>query len=162
MAEGTNTYKIWIKATPEQVWQGLTDPEQLAGYGYGGRFEFDPRPGGVYRVRATDEMLEAGGPELMIEGEVLEAEEPRRLVLVWHPLFGEEMSAEPPTRMTYELEPGRDGVTKLTLAHEVTDAPRAAAMTAGSIAHAGGGLPWVLSDLKTLLETGKTLPAQMG
>jgi uncharacterized protein YndB with AHSA1/START domain len=158
----TNTYRIWINATPDAIWQALIDPEQLARYGYGGRYDVELRPGGAYNARATDQMLEAGAPDLMVEGEVVEADARRRLELTWHPLFDENMTAEPPTRMTYEIEPGKDGVTKLTLTHDVTGAPGAAGITDGSVVEAGGGLPWVLSDLKTLLETGSTLPPQMG
>ena len=158
----TNVYRIWIKATPERIWRALTDPQELEGYGYGGRFEVDIRAGGEYRVGATDQMLQAGAPELMVDGEYLEVEEPRRLVQTWHALFDEQMTAEPPTRMTYELEPGKGGVTTLTLTHQVDGAPLAAGITSGAVAEAGGGLPWVLSDLKTLLETGETLPVQMG
>jgi uncharacterized protein YndB with AHSA1/START domain len=158
----TNVYRIWVKATPERIWQALTDSNELERYGYGGRFEIDVRPGGGYRVRATDQMLQGGAPELMLEGEYLEVEEPRRLVQTWHALFDEQMTAEQPTRITYELEPANGGVTKLTLTHEVAGAPLAAAITTGAVAEAGGGLPWVLSDLKTLLETGEPLPVQMG
>jgi len=158
----TNVYRIWIKATPERIWRALTDPQELGGYGYGGRFEVDVRAGGEYRVGATDQMLQAGAPELMVDGEYLEVEQPRRLVQTWHALFDEQMTAEPPTRMTYELEPGKGGVTTLTLTHQVDGAPLAAGITSGAVAEAGGGLPWVLSDLKTLLETGETLPVQMG
>ena len=107
-------------------------------------------------------MLQAGAPELMVDGEYLEVEEPRRLVQTWHALFDGQMTAEPPARMTYELEPGKGGVTTLTLTHQVDGAPLAAGITSGAVAEAGGGLPWVLSDLKTLLETGETLPVQMG
>ena len=158
----TNVYRIWIKATPERIWRALTDPQELEGYGYGGRYEVDVRAGGEYRVGATDQMLQAGAPELMVDGEYLEVEEPRRLVQTWHALFDEQMTAEPPTRMTYELEPGKGGVTTLTLTHQVDGAPLAAGITSGAVAEAGGGLPWVLSDLKTLLETGETLRVQMG
>ena len=158
----TNVYRIWIKATPERIWRALTDPQELEGYGYGGRYDVDVRAGGEYRVGATDQMLQAGAPELMVDGEYLEVEEPRRLVQTWHALFDEQMTAEPPTRMTYELEPGKGGVTTLTLTHQVDGAPLAAGVTSGAVAEAGGGLPWVLSDLKTLLETGETLPVQMG
>ena len=158
----TNVYRIWIKATPERIWRALTDPQELEGYGYGGRYEVDVRAGGEYRVGATDQMLQAGAPKLMVDGEYLEVEEPRRLVKTWHALFDEQMTAEPPTRMTYELDPGKGGVTTLTLTHQVDGAPLAAGITSGAVAEAGGGLPWVLSDLKTLLETGETLPVQMG
>lgn len=158
----TNVYRIWIEATPQRIWQALTDPSELERYGYGGRYEIDVRPGGAYRVGATDQMLQAGAPEQMLEGEYVEVDEPRRLAQTWHALFDEQMTAEPPTRITYELEPGAGGVTKLTLTHEVAGAPLVAAITTGAVAEAGGGFPWVLSDLKTYLETGKTLPVQMG
>jgi uncharacterized protein YndB with AHSA1/START domain len=158
----THTYRMWIKATPEELWHALTDPETLSRYGYGGRFELDLRPGGAYRVGATEQMLAAGAPEVMVEGKLLEVDAPRRLVQTWHALFDEQMSAEPATRLTHELEPAKGGVTKLTVTHEVGDAPLAAAITSGSVAEAGGGFPWVLSDLKTLLETGEPMPVQMG
>ena len=144
----TQTYRFWIKASPEQIWQALPDPETLARYGYGGRYELDLQPRGSYRVGATEQMLAGGAPELMVEGEVLEVDAPNRFVQSWHPLF--------------ELEPGAGGVTKLTVTHELEDAPLAAAITSGEAAEAGGGFPWVLSDLKTLLETGEALPPQMG
>ena len=157
-----NTYRIWIKATPEQVWDALTNPDTLGRYGYGGRYDLDVRPGGAYRVGATDQMLEAGAPELMLDGEYLEVDAPRRLVQTWHALFDEQMTAEQPTTLTHELEPAKGGVTKLTLTHDADAAPLAAAITSGEVTEAGGGFPWVLSDLKTLLETGETLPVQMG
>ena len=157
-----NTYRIWIEASPDQIWEALTNPATLSRYGYGGRFELDLRPGGAYRVGATDEMLAGGAPELMVEGEVLEVEAPRRLAMTWHALFDEQFTVEPPTRLTYELEPGKGGVTQLTVTHDVEGAPLVAGITSGQVAEAGGGFPWVLSDLKTLLETGKPLPTQMG
>lgn len=157
-----NTYRIWIKATPEQIWDALTNPDTLGRYGYGGRYDLDVRPGGAYRVGATEQMLEAGAPELMLEGEYVEVEAPRRLVQTWHARFDEHFVAEPPTTVTHELEPGKGGVTKLTLTHDVEGAPLVAAITSGESVEAGGGFPWVLSDLKTLLETGETLPVQMG
>jgi uncharacterized protein YndB with AHSA1/START domain len=158
----TQTFRVWINATPEQIWQALTDPDWIGRYGYGGNVELELAPGGVYRAKATEEMIAAGAPELMVEGEVVEVDAPRRLVQTWHPLFEEHMSSEPATRLTYEIEPGRGGVTKLTITHELDGAPAAAAIVSGRVADAGGGWGWVLSDLKTLLETGTPLPVQMG
>jgi uncharacterized protein YndB with AHSA1/START domain len=158
----TQTHRVWINATPEAIWAALTEPEQLARYGYGSRIDFDPRPGGVYRANSTEEMLAFGAPPVMVEGEVLEVEAPNRLVLRWHALFGPEVANEPFTRLTYELEPGVGGVTKLTVTHELDDAPTTAAIVGGVVAEAGGGWGWILSDLKTLLETGSPLPIQMG
>jgi uncharacterized protein YndB with AHSA1/START domain len=157
----TQTYRIWIEAAPEQIWQALTDPDVISRYGYGGRIELDLRPGGAYRAGATDQMLAAGAPDVMVEGEVLEVDAPRRLVQTWHALFDPQTAAEPETRLTYEIEPGAGGVTKLTVSHEVEGAPVTSAITSGGVAEAGGGFAWVLSDLKTLLETGAPLPVQM-
>ncbi|HKG43295.1 MAG TPA: SRPBCC domain-containing protein [Gaiellaceae bacterium] len=161
MSDAANTYRVWIKAEAGAIWEALTDPGQLARYGYGGKFEFDLKPGGAYRVGATDQMLEGGAPEMMVEGEVLEVDAPRRFVQTWHALFDEQLAAESPTRLTYELEPGK-GVTLLRVTHDVTGAPLAAGITSGDVAEAGGGFPWVLSDLKTMVESGEPMPTQMG
>ncbi len=160
--DGTRTYRVWIRATPEAIWEALTDPEQVRRYGYRAPVEVEWRPGGSYRALATDEMQAAGAPAVMVEGEVLEAAPPHRLIQTWRALFGPETAAEPASRLTYEVEPGAHGVTKLTVIHEVDGAPITAAITSGVVAEAGGGFPWVLSDLKTLLETGTALPVQMG
>ncbi len=73
-------------------------------------------------------------------------------------LFEEAMAAEPYTRLTYEIEPGEmPGVTRLTVVHDVTDAPIHASLIGGDIVQAGGGWPFILSDLKSLLETGTAL-----
>jgi uncharacterized protein YndB with AHSA1/START domain len=157
----TQTHRVWINATPEAIWAALTEPEQLARYGYGSRIDVELRPGGMYRANSTEEMLAFGAPPVMVEGEVLEVDEPRRLVQTWHALFGPETASEPATTLSYELEPGVGGVTKLTVAHELDSAPITAAIVGGVVAEAGGGWGWVLSDLKTLLETGAPLPSQM-
>ena len=160
-AVATQTYRVWIKASPEAIWWALTDPEQIARYGYGSRVDFELRPGGIFRAKATDEMLAFGAPPVMVEGEVLEVDAPHRLVQTWHALFDPRTASEPTTRLAYEIEPGVGGVTKLTLIHDVDDAPATAAIVGGVVAEAGGGWGWVLSDLKTLLETGAPLPSQM-
>ena len=157
----TQTHRVWINATPEAIWQALTEPEQLARYGYGSRIDFELRPGGVYRANSTEEMLAFGAPPVMVEGEVLEVDEPHRLALTWHALFDPRTAGEPESKLTYELEPGIGGVTKLTVTHELDGAPVTAAIVGGVVAEAGGGWGWILSDLKTLLETGAPLPVQM-
>jgi uncharacterized protein YndB with AHSA1/START domain len=161
IAVATQTFRVWINATPEAIWAALTEPEQLARYGYGSRIDFELRPGGVYRANSTEEMLAFGAPPVMVEGEVLEVEPPHRLAMTWHALFGPETASEPVTTLSYELETGVGGVTKLTLTHELDGAPITAAIVGGAVAEAGGGWGWVLSDLKTLLETGAPLAAQM-
>jgi uncharacterized protein YndB with AHSA1/START domain len=155
----TQVYRVYIRATPEAVWEAITTPEWSRRYGYGGTVEYDLRAGGAFRALASDEMRAHGAPELVIDGEVLEADPPRKLVQTWRMLMDDEMAAEGFTRLTYEIEPGKDGVTRLTLVHDLERAPRLAVLLSGGMedAGAGGGWSWVLSDLKTLLETGKRL-----
>jgi uncharacterized protein YndB with AHSA1/START domain len=102
-------------------------------------------------------MLATGSSEVMIEGEILEADAPTRLVQTWHALFDAVTTAEPATRLTFELAPREYGATKLTLTHELDGAPLLAALVSGSMPNTGGGWPYVLSDLKTLLETGSAI-----
>jgi uncharacterized protein YndB with AHSA1/START domain len=156
-AVATQTYRFHIQASPDELWEALTTPERAEQYGYRARVEYDLRPGGAYRGFATEQMREYGTPDVIIEGEVLEADAPRRLVHTWNPLFDEKVSAEPPAHLTWELEEGPGGVTKLTLTASTGGAPLTAGITSGEVAEAGGGWPFVLSDLKTLLETGKPL-----
>jgi uncharacterized protein YndB with AHSA1/START domain len=155
----TQVYRVYIRATAEAVWEALTQPEWSRRYGYGGDVEFDLRPGGVYRAHASEEFLAAGSPEIVIDGEVLEADPPRRLVQTFRMLMDEGMKAEGFTRVTYELDPIEGGVTRLTLTHDLEGAPRLASILAGEMEDqgAGGGWAWVLSDLKTLLESGSRL-----
>ena len=153
----TQVYAVWIKATPEQIWQAITDPEWSEKYGYHGRNEYELRAGGSFRSTANEELQAMGMPAVVVDGQVIEADPPRRLVQTWRFLWSDEIKAEGPTRLTYELTPGPDGVTKLTLTHELENAPETAAQLAGEIPDAGGGWAYVLSDLKTLLETGRTL-----
>jgi uncharacterized protein YndB with AHSA1/START domain len=152
----TLTYRIHIHATSEEIWDALTTRGEE--YGYRARVEYDLKPGGAYRGLANEGMREHGMPEVAVDGEVLEVEAPRRLVHTWNPLFGGPIDEESPARLTWELEEGPNGVTKLTLTREAEGAPMTAGITSGEIADAGGGFPFVLSDLKTLLETGKALP----
>ena len=89
---------------------------------------------------------------------MLEAEPPKRLAQTWHPMFDAGLAAEPATRLSWEIHEERTGLTAVTVRHECPGAPRAAALAAGQAAGLGGW-SWVLSDLKTLLETGRPLTA---
>jgi uncharacterized protein YndB with AHSA1/START domain len=156
----TQVYRVYIKATPQAIWDAITKPEWTARYGYTGLVDYDLRPGGHYKVRPTEEFKAAAPgplPEVIIEGEVLEADPPRRLVTTFRMLMDPTMAAEPVTRVTHEIKEGQDGVCSLTLIHELAGAPNLAALVSGAMEDqgAGGGHAWVLSDLKTLLETGK-------
>ena len=73
----TQVHRVYIRATPEAIWDAITSPEWSARYGYGGRVDYDLRPGGTYKAHASEEFLAAGAPETVIDGEVLEADPPR-------------------------------------------------------------------------------------
>jgi uncharacterized protein YndB with AHSA1/START domain len=153
----TQVHRIWIKATPQAVWDAITEPGWNARYGYGARSEYDLRPGGPYRIVPSPQMIEYGSPDPMADGEVLECDPPRRLVQTWHALFNEATAAEPAQRLTWELAED-SGATRLTVTHEVGEAPQSALFVSGDAGGgAGGGWPFILSDLKTLLETGKRM-----
>jgi DNA-binding transcriptional ArsR family regulator/uncharacterized protein YndB with AHSA1/START domain len=154
----TNVYRVYVKASAQLVWDAITTPEWSHRYGYGGYVSFDLRPGGTFSAKADERGMAGGMPEDLLVGEVIEVDEPNRLVQTWHPVWSPDFDAEPPTRLTYELRE-QDGVTCLTLTHEVTGAPLAAAMTGGNVEGAGGGWAEVLSDLKSLLETGSSMHA---
>jgi uncharacterized protein YndB with AHSA1/START domain len=154
----TQVYRVFIRATPQAIWDAITRPEWTERYGYRGRSEYDLRPGGAFRAVASPQMLAMGMAEQLVDGEVVEADPPRRRVHTWRFLWSEEIAAEGPTRVTFEIEEGEGGTSRLTVTHELENAPTTAAYLAGEIADAGGGWSWVLSDLKTLLETGAPLP----
>ena len=154
----TQVYRVYIKATPEAIWDAITKPEWNAKYGYPGTGEYDLRPGGAFRALASEEMRAHGAPEVAVDGEVIEADPPRKLVHTWRFLYSDEVKAEGPTRVTFEISEGEAGVCRLTVTHELENAPETAEMLAGTQEGAGGGWAFVLSDLKTLLETGEALP----
>ena len=140
----TQIYQVFIRATPEQIWDGITKPEFTSKYFYGTRAEYDLRPGGAFRSLSGD------SDEVLVEGEVLEVDAPRKLVQTWRFLYDPELAGEGFTRVTWEIEPEDGGITKLTAIHELEGAPKTAE-------HVSGGWSYILSGLKTLLETGKPL-----
>ena len=159
-ATTTQVYRVWIKATPEAIWDAITKPEWTARYGYGGIADYDLQPGRPFVVHPSEPMASMEGvPDDIIDGEVVQADPPRRLALTWRMLMDPGMQAEGFTRLTYEIEPVDDGATRLTVIHELEGAPMLAAMVGGEheAEGAGGGWAWVLSDLKSLLETGAPL-----
>jgi uncharacterized protein YndB with AHSA1/START domain len=156
-SEETQVYRVFIRATPEAIWNAITNPDWNYKYGYGSRAEYELRPGGAYRGFASKEMKAYGGPDVVVDGEVVESIPPRKLVQTWRALWDPEMAAEGFKRLTWEIEPGPGGVTSLTVTHELSGAPKTAAQVSGKIREAGGGWSFILSDLKTLLETGKAL-----
>jgi uncharacterized protein YndB with AHSA1/START domain len=138
----TQIYQVFIKATPEQVWEAITKPDYTARYFHGARIENTP---GGHISHGPDGSTWGDGP-------VLEFDPPRRLVHEWRSLYDPEMAREQPSRVTWEIEPQDGGYCKLTLTHDrLEGAPKTAASVSGP------GWMFVLSGLKTLLETGSPL-----
>ena len=158
-------HRVYIKATPQAIWDAITKPEWTAKYGYAGLVDYELRPGGKALVHANEGMKAFPGiPDVIVDGEVIEANPPRRLVQTWRMLMTPELAAEAFTRLTYDIEEVKGGVTKLTVTHDLTGAPMIATVLAGESESQGAGGGWseVLSGLKTLLETGVQLPFQSG
>jgi uncharacterized protein YndB with AHSA1/START domain len=161
----TQIYRVYIRSTPQAIWDAITRPEWSEQYNYSARVDYDLRPGGAFkttpsaaaRARATAQGFEM--PEVMVDGEVLEADPPRKLVQTWRMVMDETMAAEGFTHVTWEIEPIDDTVTKLTVTHDLEGAPVLAVMVGGGRESEGAGGGWneVLSGLKTLLETSEPL-----
>jgi len=134
-------YVTFIRTTQEKLWEALTDPRFIRQYWFGVTIECDWKKGAPWRMvypdgRVTD------------TGEILEIDPPRRMVIRWQHELRPEIKAEGPGRCTIELEPV-GGAVKLTVTHEI-DRPESKLITAVS-----GGWPRILSNLKSLLETGE-------
>jgi uncharacterized protein YndB with AHSA1/START domain len=141
-ATTTQVYELFVKATPEAIWEAITKPEFTAKYFYGAR------------ISNADGRRVARGPEGELWGDepIFESDPPRRLVHAWRSLYDVELAAEEPSRVTWEIEPQDGGYSKLTVVHDQLEgAPK----TAESVS--GAGWMMVLSGLKTLLETGEPL-----
>jgi uncharacterized protein YndB with AHSA1/START domain len=123
------------------------------------RDEYDLRPGGQYRGMANAGMIAMGMSGVIVDGEVLEADPPRRLVVTWRMAIDPAMAREGFTRLAYDITEGRDGVSRLTVTHDVADRPGHAVMVAGDKQGpgTGAGWTWILSDLKSMLENGRAM-----
>lgn len=136
-------YVTFIRTTPERLWQALTDPEFQKQYWFGMHQESDWRAGSPWKMVFTD-------GKTADAGEILEAEPPRRVAIRWRNEFRPEMKAEGFSTCVYDIEPVGDAV-QLTVTHSI-EVPQSQLIRAVS-----GGWPRILSNLKTLLETGKVL-----
>ena len=136
-------HAVYIRATPEAIWRAITETDYTLRYYYGSAIETDLQAGSPYRMTIDG--------ELQIEGEIVEAKPPNRLVQTFNAVWDEEVKADAPTRVTWEIEEAGPGVCKVTLVHD--------SLVAGSptLEQVSGGWPFILSGLKTLLETGKGL-----
>jgi uncharacterized protein YndB with AHSA1/START domain len=140
-AQTTQVYNVFILATPEQIWDAITKPEFTERYFHG------------VRVEVRDGLRRSSlGEDLEWDEPVLEEDPPRRLVHRWISAYDPELAAEEPSRVTWEIEPQADGSTLLTVTHDrLEDSPKTAESVSGT------GWMYVLSSLKTLLETGEPL-----
>ena len=144
----TLVYTIYIKTTPEKVWQALTSGELSGKYFFGNAVEIDQRIGGAFIVRAPDGSLH-------ISGEVVECERPKKLTVTFNVNWPALIEKLGPTLVTYEIEPAGEAV-RLTLI-ESHDREIADDILSGGRA----GWPAILSSLKSLLETGSPLMIKM-
>jgi len=135
-------FEIYIKTTPERLWEAITDPATRAKYNFGSGCVSDWTPGSKLEMVAD----KANG--ILGEGKVLEVDPPHRLVHTMIAFFSEEAKAEGETRVTWEIEPVGDSC-RLTLTHDQ--------MREGANSQIYGGWPMILSGLKTWLESGELL-----
>ena len=135
-------FEIFIKTTPERLWEAITDPESRAKYSFGVQTHSDWTPGSTYKASVP-------GVIDIAEGENLEVQPPRRLVQTFTALWSEEVRAEGTSRVTWEIEPVGEDSCRLTVTHDQ--------LRPGASNELYGGWPQILSGLKTLLETGEQL-----
>jgi uncharacterized protein YndB with AHSA1/START domain len=140
----TFVYVIYISAAPERVWEALTQPEFTSRFFFGRTVESDWRVGSPWLLRMPDGRID-------VQGEVLEADPPRRLKLTWNVVWDEAMAALPPTHVTYDIEPVGEAV-RLTMTQANDVAPEERFLEGGR-----QGWPMILSGLKSLVETGRPL-----
>jgi uncharacterized protein YndB with AHSA1/START domain len=95
----THVYRVFINATPEAIWEAITKPDWSRQYGYGGLVDYELEPGGAFVSRADEALLAAGAPDLILDGEVIEADPPRKLVPTWRILMDPGLAQEGFTRL---------------------------------------------------------------
>jgi uncharacterized protein YndB with AHSA1/START domain/DNA-binding transcriptional ArsR family regulator len=135
-------FEIYIKTTPERLWEALTDSDMRSMYTFGVGVSSEWTPGSTY------EAVHQQAQVAISEGENLEVDPPRRLVQSFRALWSDDVKAEGTSRVTYEIEPVGDSC-RLTVTHDE--------LREGASGELYGGWPMVLSGLKTLLETGERL-----
>jgi uncharacterized protein YndB with AHSA1/START domain len=135
-------FEIYIKTTPERLWEAITDPELRARYSFGVRVNSDWKTGSGY------ESVHPNGPTEIAQGENLEVDPPRRLVQSFTALWSDDVKSEGTSRVSWEIEPVADSC-RLTVTHDQ--------LREGANDELYGGWPMILSGLKTLLETGENL-----
>jgi uncharacterized protein YndB with AHSA1/START domain len=135
-------FEIYIKTTPERLWEAITDSEMRQKYSFGVGVDSDWSPGSRYRA------VHPGAGVAISEGENLEVDPPRRLVQSFDALWGDDVKSEGTSRVTWEIEQVEDSC-RLTVTHDQ--------LREGANEQLFGGWPMILSGLKTLLESGELL-----
>jgi uncharacterized protein YndB with AHSA1/START domain/DNA-binding transcriptional ArsR family regulator len=135
-------FEIYIKTTPERLWEAITNAELRRKYSFGVGVESDWSPGSRY------EAVHPGAGLVIAEGENLEIDPPRRLVQSFRAMWSDDVKSEGTSRVTWEIEQVEDSC-RLTVTHDQ--------LREDANNELYGGWPMVLSGLKTLLETGETL-----
>jgi len=143
MSRSTFVYVTYIRTTPDKLWSALTDAEFMKQYWFGVRCESKWTAGSPWKMVRPD-------GRLTDSGEIVESDPPRRLVIRWQHQDRPELKAEGPSRCTMELEPIGTAV-KLSITHTIDRDP------SKFIEAVSGGWPKILSNLKSLLETGQTI-----
>ncbi|MCW3043133.1 MAG: putative transcriptional regulator, ArsR family [Actinobacteria bacterium] len=135
-------FEIYIKTSPERLWEAITDGDIRSKYTFGNQVISDWTPGSRLEMRSSDGNFALG------EGENLEVDPPRRLVQSMVALWSEDVKREGSSRITWEIEPVGDSC-RLTVTHDE--------LREGANDQLYGGWPMILSGLKTYLETGELL-----
>jgi uncharacterized protein YndB with AHSA1/START domain len=145
MSKPEFVYTTYIETSPEKLWQALTNGDFTERYWFGHRVTSDWKVGSPYRF------AKQGAPT--IEGKVLVVDPPKRLAYTWDSC-SPEAQRERTSRVTFDLEP-RGKVVKLTVTHDELDERGV------TLRNISGGWPMVIASLKSMLETGRELPAEL-
>lgn len=141
MAKSTFNYVTFIRTTPERLWSALTTPDFVKQYWFGVQVDTEWKSGSPWRLILPD-------GRIADTGEIIEADPPKRIVIKWRNEFRPELKAEGYSTCTMSLEPVA-GAVKLTILHEIGKD------NAKFIEAVSGGWPRIISNLKSLLETGE-------
>jgi uncharacterized protein YndB with AHSA1/START domain len=143
--QAVQVYSLYVRGTEQQVWDAITKPEFTTKYFYGAVIDSTYETGASYTGWSEDRSVQ------FVDGEVVEASPPARLVTKWRATWDPDTAEEPYSRVTWQIEPGGEGLTKLTVTHDkLEQSPKTAEQVAG-------GWSYILSGLKTLLETGEPM-----
>jgi uncharacterized protein YndB with AHSA1/START domain len=139
-------FEVYIRTTPERLWDAITDSEARATYSFGMQWRSDWTAGSRFEITSPE------GTGIWAEGENLEVDRPRRLVQTMVAKWSEAIQEEPTSRVTWEIEPQGE-LCRLTVTHDQ--------LREGANDQLYGGWPMILSSLKSLLETGESLDIQI-